>query len=354
MYCLRQLEGGKKISGQNDQVKKAEITREINRIFSSKFGDKVDSFKEYTQRLVQYRLEDLNREVKDNKWKIYLLFLQEFLRQNPQNRDLLEKLKFKRIPDDLRHIIWRSSLQNPEIEREYSSLVRTDKVLTVSQFEMNILNETRQFVNKFVSESLFDTSMVQCMKTVLSYVEKKTDIILSDYQYLLCIPLIVAYAELRWLLSQPGELIGQYFSLIAIVKQFDKTAGIRASVDDVKEYETVAQMLETLDRYDPLLREKLEKYMSVEANRKSMSILYRKFVQSLGFSYLNVDSCLFLWDQLFLKVKPLEDDMQLAFVAMILACREEILLTNQFSECAEMIYMKGKATSIDAYISKYI
>ena len=219
---------------------------------------------------------------------------------------------------------------------------------------MNILNETRQFVNKFVSESLFDTSMVQCMKTVLSYVEKKTDIILSDYQYLLCIPLIVAYAELRWLLSQPGELIGQYFSLIAIVKQFDKTAGIRASIDDVKEYETVAQMLETLDRYDPLLREKLEKYMSVEANRKSMSILYRKFVQSLGFSYLNVDSCLFLWDQLFLKVKPMEDDMQLAFVAMILACREEILLTNQFSECAEMIYMKGKATSIDVYISKYI
>jgi hypothetical protein len=83
-------------------------------------------------------------------------------------------------------------------------------------------------------------------------------------------------------------------------------------------------------------------------------ILYRKFVQSLGFSYINVDSCLYLWDQLFLKVKPLPNDMAFAFVALLMGCREELLVASTFSELAEMIYLKGKATNIDVYIAKYI
>lgn len=37
----------------------------------------------------------------------------------------------------------------------------------------------------------FDGSMVFCMKTILSYYEKKKDRILSDYLYQLCIPLVV-------------------------------------------------------------------------------------------------------------------------------------------------------------------
>lgn len=37
----------------------------------------------------------------------------------------------------------------------------------------------------------FDGSMIFCMKTVLSYYEKKKDRILADYLYYLSIPLIV-------------------------------------------------------------------------------------------------------------------------------------------------------------------
>lgn len=77
-------------------------------------------------------------------------------------------------------------------------------------------------------------------------------------------------------------------------------------------------------------------------------------MQSLGFSYLNVDSCLYLWDQLFLKVRPLPNDMALAFVALLMAAREELLLARSFSELAEAIYLKGKATHIDVYVAKYI
>lgn len=93
MYCVRNLEGGSRVA-KVDKDKKQLITREVNRVFNEKF-EKADGFREYIQRMVHYRLEDLNREVKDNKWKIYLSFLTEFLRKNPKNRDLLEKIKFK-------------------------------------------------------------------------------------------------------------------------------------------------------------------------------------------------------------------------------------------------------------------
>lgn len=162
-------------------------------------------------------------------------------------------------------------MTNPKEEKEYSNLLRTDRILTVSSFEMNILNETRNFVSKYVSDSLFDTMMIQCMKTILSYVEKKTDVILSDYQYMLCIPLLVAFAEMRWLISSPTELVGHYFTLLGYVKFYDKNAGIRAAVDDAKEYEIVADALEMMERYDPILKEKTQKFMAEENNRKSLT-----------------------------------------------------------------------------------
>lgn len=136
---------------------------------------------------------------------------------------------------------------------------------------MNILNETRNFAAKFVSESLFDTAMIQCMKTILSYVERKTDVILSDFQYLLCIPLLVAFAELRWLIASPAELIGHYFSLVDLVKFFDKNAGLKAAVDDAKEYESVAEVIDIVERFDDLLAQKLRAYMSEEGHRKTMT-----------------------------------------------------------------------------------
>lgn len=82
--------------------------------------------------------------------------------------------------------------------------------------------------------------------------------------------------------------------------------------------------------------------------------MYRKFVQSLGFSYLNVDSTLFVWDQILLKPAPQHHDMQHAFVALMLAAREELMLATKFSDFVELIYLKGKAISIDTFISKYI
>ena len=55
-----------------------------------------------------------------------------------------------------------------------------------------------------------------------------------------------------------------------------------------------------------------------------------------------------------LKPSPMHTDMPFAFVAMLLAAREELILANKFSDFVEMIYLKGKAISIDGFIAKYI
>lgn len=43
----------------------------------------------------------------------------------------------------------------------------------------------------------FDAGMVFCLKSVLSYYERSTDRILSDYLYYIAIPLIYAFGSMK-------------------------------------------------------------------------------------------------------------------------------------------------------------
>ena len=74
--------------------------------------------------------------------------------------------------------------------------------------------------------------MVYAMKTILSYFEKQRDRILSDYLYVLCIPLIVTfylllfifkkvYSNLSYMIKHPADLIGFFYSLHRIVLDYD-------------------------------------------------------------------------------------------------------------------------------------
>lgn len=51
------------------------------------------------------------------------------------------------------------------------------------------------------------------MKTILSYYELRRDRILTDYLYLLCIPLVHVFGVSKHLLKIPTELVGYYYSL---------------------------------------------------------------------------------------------------------------------------------------------
>lgn len=219
---------------------------------------------------------------------------------------------------------------------------------------MNIMNETTNFVSKYVSIDLFDSMMLQCMKTILSYYEKKIDMIVSDYNYMITMPLIICFAELRWLMSSPAELIGMYFSLIEIIKVFDPFLILKAAQPTDYEFKMVDTMLEYMTEYDSVLADKFHTYCVESNHKKSMGIVVRKFVQSLGFYLLNVDVVLYVWDQIILKTEPQKDEMYYYFIALMISCKDELLQCDKFSDFVETIYMKGKAIQKDLFVAKYI
>jgi hypothetical protein len=131
--------------------------------------------------------------------------MQYLLQQNKQNRDLLELLHMVELPDDLRQIVWRISLENEKVAKEYKNKFAENRMLTLSKYDVQIAKDCEDFIVKYTQVDEFDGTMVYCMKTILSYFEKQRDRILSDYLYVLCIPLVV-----RSLTSNLAASLGQH------------------------------------------------------------------------------------------------------------------------------------------------
>jgi hypothetical protein len=70
--------------------------------------------------------------------------------------------------------------------------MRENRLLTISKFDVQIIRDTEGFVTEFMAVEDFDGSMLFAMKSILSYYEVVRDRILSDYLYLLCMPLVVS------------------------------------------------------------------------------------------------------------------------------------------------------------------
>ena len=198
--------------------------------------------------------------------------------------------------------------------------------------------------------------MLQCMKTILSYHEKTSDMILSDYNYMIVIPLIICFAELRWLLNSPAELIGMYNSLLNIAKDYDRFILVPLSQPPDYLKKLVETLLEHVDKLSAPLGERLREYLGSPNNVKAFGIMVKKFLNSLGFYLLNVDVCLYVWDQIILKIERLRDELFWA-LAVLLVCSEDELMgvaEGKFSDLMEMVWMKGKAVSKDLFVSKYL
>lgn len=64
-----------------------------------------------------------------------------------------------------------------------------------------------------VNPEEFDGSMLFAMKTILSYYEVTRDRILSDYLYLLAIPLIYVFGSNKHMHKIPSDLVGFFFKI---------------------------------------------------------------------------------------------------------------------------------------------
>jgi hypothetical protein len=63
--------------------------------------------------------------------------------------------------------------------------------------------------------------MLFALKTILSYYEVKKDRVLSDYLYLIAIPLIYVYGDCKYMHKVPNDLIGMFFNLQQVVLFYD-------------------------------------------------------------------------------------------------------------------------------------
>ena len=104
-------------------------------------------------------------------------------------------------------------LENKTISDEYSKLLGKARMLTMSKFDVQIIKDVELIVKELTKPDTFDGTMIFAMKTILSYYEHKQDRILTDYLYLLCIPLVFVFGTSKHLLKIPTELIGYYYSL---------------------------------------------------------------------------------------------------------------------------------------------
>eukprot|EP01017_Pseudomicrothorax_dubius_P038403 TRINITY_DN5749_c0_g1_i2.p1 TRINITY_DN5749_c0_g1~~TRINITY_DN5749_c0_g1_i2.p1 ORF type:complete len:276 (-),score=70.19 TRINITY_DN5749_c0_g1_i2:523-1350(-) len=172
-----------------DESKRNVYMRESSRLFEGQPEQK--EMRGNLARIVNWNLENLKRESKDQTWIILTYLIYQRLMASPHNLDLLEIVSHKRLPNDFRQVVWKLCLVNKPVSNEYRELFLKSRVLTISQFDIQITKDADMFVRSHADASAFTGNMFFAIKTILSYFEKKLNRILSDYHYLLCIPLVV-------------------------------------------------------------------------------------------------------------------------------------------------------------------
>lgn len=254
-------------------------------------------------------------------------------------------------------MIWRLVLSNKTAEDNYRELLRNNRVLTVSQFDHQILEDVQNFISKHTNMVEVTSLMIQSMKVVLSFYEKKTEQVLSDYLYLLCVTLVLCFADLHFLLAEPAELIGMFFKMVELVEYFDPFVKMAVKQDENYENTMVSNVMDLLQDSDEELFYKLKEYLEIDPERRvqsSFAVIIKRFVHSLGFELLNVDSVMFVWDNLFMKAKPERAEIFLVFVALLLSLKGDLLLASKWEDVVDVILLKSKVIKYDIFEAKYI
>lgn len=99
----------------------------------------------------------------------------------------------------------------------------------------------------------FDGSMLFAMKTILSYYEVKRDRILTDYLYLIALPLVFTFGSARHMLNIPTDLVGYFFTLQSIVSFYDPLVDLIVKHDEEYDTNMTDMFLNSLDVIDKVI-----------------------------------------------------------------------------------------------------
>lgn len=168
----------------------------------------------------------------------------------------------------------------------------------MSRFDVQIIKDSEHIVQEMLPPDTFDGNMIFAMKTILSFYEMRQDRVLTDYLYLLCIPLVYVFGPAKHMLKVPSELIGYFYSLQLIVQYFDPLVDLVVRHDEKYDSEMTDLFMNSVNVLDEELAAKLNSLLNLKSptQRTQLVIVIKRFVHSLGFAFLPIEITLFIID----------------------------------------------------------
>ncbi|EGR32032.1 hypothetical protein IMG5_098680 [Ichthyophthirius multifiliis] len=197
-------------------------------------------------------------------------------------KDKIRQLMNLRLED------MRRQIDNQEEAQQYAEKIRENRLKTLSKFDIQIIKDTEEFVMQMCDPETFDGSMIFCAKTILSYYEVRKDRILSDYLYMLVIPLMSVFAEAKHLHKIPVDLVGYFFSIQKVVSYFDPLVDLLVIQDEYYEQEMTDFIMSSLALVDQEVLDKIQEVLNLDipSQRTLIVLIVKRFVHSLGFAFL--------------------------------------------------------------------
>ncbi|CAI5794730.1 Hypothetical predicted protein [Podarcis lilfordi] len=257
-------------------------------------------------------IQDGDRRVK-NKPALLLSHLKDgvmtLLEERPELRGRLCSLFNQPLPADLRHLTWKLYLSNTKARLGYLSHLAANRA--TSQKDREISLRCQALLD---SEPMFQSLKnhkvaTQCLRNVLSYYHKLqgTSTPLRDQDYFLPVPLLQVILDLGSSTSSVESvsalLVEEFMSLKKLHPQLVR---LSVSVQDAARVSIVEEVASLLEQRDRDLARFLESvYAQPEEDPrdtllKGLSHMIQPAIDTLLAGYLNMDTLLYIWDQIIL------------------------------------------------------
>lgn len=155
--------------------------------------------------------------------------------------------------------------------------------------------------------------------------------------------------------SKPTDLISYFFSIQKIVFEFDPYVDLLVKHDINYDAVMTDYFMNSLSLIDEALTKKITEILDLEkeANRRLLVLLIKKFVHSLGFAFLSMRITLFVWDQIFMKIRRNQAEIFLVMGISFFCLKEEILECKDWDYLLNCYYGNAKKIEFDIFYEKY-
>lgn len=155
--------------------------------------------------------------------------------------------------------------------------------------------------------------------------------------------------------AKPADLISYFFSIQKIVFEFDPYVDLLVKHDINYDAVMTDYFMNSLSLIDESLTKKITEILDLEkeANRRLLVLLIKKFVHSLGFAFLNIRITLFVWDQIFMKIRRNQAEIFLVMGISFFCLKEEILECKDWDYLLNCYYGNAKKIDFEVFYEKY-